>query len=510
MNPARNQVKVGVLFSYVNIGTQIIVSLLYTPYLIRILGQKEFGLFSIAFAFIGIFSIMDLGLGNANVRYTARCLASGDKEAEHSLHGTFLVLYLFIGFLALLLGLSVSLNAGSIFGGNMSIAEISKLRTMLTIVVVSLSLAFPLSVFGFIIRGYEHFVFTKVMEFLKIVLIPLVAILILILGYRSIGVITIIAVTNVMLLIANVAYCYKVLKIELNLRSIDPAFVKEILAYSFFVFLGVLAFHFNNNTNQLILGITSGSVQVAIYALGFNLVINFYSLASAITGVFLPTISKIPPGENQIKVYNNYFTALGRLQFFVIALFYLGFLFFGKLFIALWAGKGYENSYYVCIIPLTTFSIFLIQTVGIAILQAQNKHRFSSLLFALMALFNILSSIYLSSHYGAIGAAVSIALTWLIGHGITMNIYYAREIKLNVLHFWMQILKILPSFIVPVIFAIVYKHFFRSISWWNLGLGAASFALIYIVSVIIFSFNDFERDTILNPIRYWITHQHNR
>jgi O-antigen/teichoic acid export membrane protein len=474
--------------------------LLFTPFLIRKLGQSEYGLFSIAFSAIGILSILDMGLGNANIRYTAKYQASGNKEDENSLHGMFLLLYIVLGILALSVGLVISQNTYGIFGNKINVTDLPKLKTMLTLVVISLSLSFPLSVFGFIIQGYERFVYAKLMQLLRIVLIPLLSVVVLLSGYRSVGAIAVIALTNVSLIVVDMIYCFKVLRIKLSFRFIDFALFKEILTYSFFVFLGVLALQLNNNSNQFILGAVYGPVQVALYALGFNLVINFSSLANAISGVFLPVLTKIPQDGYQIREYNNYFIAIGRLQFYVIALFYLGFIIFGRSFIILWAGPDFEASYYVCLIPLTTYSIYLIQNVGISILQAQNKHRFSSILFAVMSVINIVISVILSARFGAIGGAVAIAFTWLIGHGFIMNTFYAYKIKLNIRGFWMQIIKIFPSLILPVAFGLLFSYFFIINSWLSLSVGAILFAAIYCSSVILISFNKFEKDTILQPV----------
>ena len=56
---------------------------------------------------------------------------------------------------------------------------------------------------------------------------------------------------------------------------------------------------------------------------------------------------------------------MGRIQFFVIFLFTSGFIIFGKYFIKIWAGKGYEESYYIMNILILSVSIPVIQNIGI-------------------------------------------------------------------------------------------------------------------------------------------------
>lgn len=494
------QIRFGVVFSYVNIGVQVIVSLLYTPFLIRMLGQREYGLFSIAFSAIGLFSILDMGLGNANIRYTALYRASGEADKEKTLHGTLFMVYSVIGMVGFLLGMVFLANIERFFGNNMSGAEVDRLKSMFLCIIVSLSISFPLSVFGCIIRGYERFVFAKITDLLRIVLIPLLSVGLLLSGYRSVAVIAAISAMSVVLLLINAIYCLRALKIKLDFKGFELGFLKEILAFSFFVFLGTLAYNIDNSSNQFVLGIVSGSVMVSVYALAYNLVINFTTLSLSVSAVFLPAITKIPHDENRFSRYNGYFIAIGRLQFYILALFYLGFVFFGRQFISLWAGPGFEDSYYVSLILMSTLGIYLVQTAGKSILEAMNQHQFRSVMHLLMCVVNIALSFWLSSRYGAIGAAVSLALVWLLGFGVTLNIFYAKKIRLRIGDFWLQLLKIVPSFIPALAFAFLYLRFHNADTWLNLGLGAVLFALVYCLSIVLFSFNEFEKQTILEPV----------
>ena len=57
-----NQRKSGVVLSYVSIILNTLIQLLYTPLLIRMLGQSEYGLYSLVSSIIGYLTVLDLGL----------------------------------------------------------------------------------------------------------------------------------------------------------------------------------------------------------------------------------------------------------------------------------------------------------------------------------------------------------------------------------------------------------------------------------------------------------------
>ena len=53
MNNSR-QIKIGAILSYTQMGLGIVVNLLYIPLMIRILGQAEYGLYSVVSSTISI------------------------------------------------------------------------------------------------------------------------------------------------------------------------------------------------------------------------------------------------------------------------------------------------------------------------------------------------------------------------------------------------------------------------------------------------------------------------
>ena len=71
MNDSKERKK-GAILSYVSIIVTTIIQLIYTPFLIRKLGQSEYGLYSLVQSIIGYLTVLDLGFGNAIIVYTAK------------------------------------------------------------------------------------------------------------------------------------------------------------------------------------------------------------------------------------------------------------------------------------------------------------------------------------------------------------------------------------------------------------------------------------------------------
>ena len=96
-----NELKAGAALSYVSIAVNMVVGLLYTPYMLRMLGQSEYGLYSLAASIIAYLTVLDLGFGNAIVRYTAKFRAEGRQQEQEEMFGMFFLLYIGIGVVAL-------------------------------------------------------------------------------------------------------------------------------------------------------------------------------------------------------------------------------------------------------------------------------------------------------------------------------------------------------------------------------------------------------------------------
>ena len=167
-----NQRKTGAILSYISIITSNLVALVYTPIMTRLMGQSEYGLYSLVSTIVNYLTILDFGFGNAIIIYTARYKNQGQKENEYKLHGMFLIIYSIIGIIAGILGTILYFNIQNMFGNSLTVEEIEKAKIMFLILIGNLVLTFPLSIFNAIITAYEKFVFAKAVNIVRTILMP--------------------------------------------------------------------------------------------------------------------------------------------------------------------------------------------------------------------------------------------------------------------------------------------------------------------------------------------------
>lgn len=484
----KNELKLGAILSYIVIALNMIVSVLYTPILTRSLGQSEYGLYSLVSSIISYLTVLDLGFGNAIIVYTTRYRARHQREEEEQLHGMFFEIYTFIGIIAGLIGVVLYFNVSKIFGNSMTVEEIEKAKILMMILTFNLILTFPLSIFTSIITAYEKFIFSKLINIIRIILTPIIMIPLLLNGFKSITLVIVITVLNIMTLLLNMFYCFNKIKIKMRFGKIDFKLLKEIFAYSFFIFLNTIIDKINWSVDQFILGAIKGTVEVAIYSLAAQVNTLYLNFSTAISGIMLPKITKMIEKDESNAEINKLFIKVGRLQFLLLSLIITGFIIFGRQFMTFWGGQEYINAYEVACILIIPVTIPLIQNLGISILQAKNKHRFRTIVLFTIAVFNVIVSVPLAKYYGAMGSAIGTSIGIIIGPSIIMNWYYKEKVGINIKEFWKNILKMSIPIIILFLIANFVIRLVDITKILNMGIAIIIYTIIFCIVVWFFCY----------------------
>ena len=205
MNDAR-QIKAGVILSYATLALSNIIALVYTPFMLRMMGQSEYGLYSLAASVVAYLTIMDFGLGNAIVRYTAKYNAEGKRQEQYSLFGMFFIIYIAIGILSLLAGGWLYFHVDFLFDQTMTTTELLEARIMILLMVLNIAFTFPLSLFPSIIIAYENFIFHKVVNLLRILLQPCIMVPLLLIGHKAVSMVVVTTILNLLTLLVYTWY----------------------------------------------------------------------------------------------------------------------------------------------------------------------------------------------------------------------------------------------------------------------------------------------------------------
>lgn len=496
-----NQLKMGAILSYLTLLVTNIISIMYTPIMLQLLGQAEYGLYNLSNSVVGYLGLLNFGFGNAIVRYTSKYKALNDDDGEANVNGLFLIVYTIIGILVAIIGSVLVFNVENIFSASLSVNETNRMKILVALMVFNMAISFPFGVFGSIINAYEKYIYLKVIGLVRAILNPFLMLPLLLLGYKSIAMTVLSTILNVVFIAINIYYCFKILKVKIKFTNLDFSIFREIFIYSSFIFLNMIVDKIYWSTDQLILGAVSGTVAVAVYSIGSTFNTYYMSFSTAISGVFLPKITKMVTANVSDKELSDLFIKTGRIQYIIMAFIISGFLLVGKEFIYTWAGTGYEQSFYIALIVMIPLTIPLIQNIGITILQAKNLHKFRSVVYIIIAIINVAASIPMAKLMGGIGAALCTSISMLIGNVIIINIYYYKKINIDIPRFWCNILKMsIPVLISLVLGGIIIK-FITISGYLGILIKASIFSVIFIALMWRIGMNEYEKVLFSNPIK---------
>lgn len=500
MSEQKNQIRAGVILSYINLAISCIIPFFYTPVMLRMLGQSEYGLYTLSNSVISYLSLLTFGFGSTIIRYLSKYRAENNKEGVQKTFGLFLGLYSIAALIVLLVGTIVSFNVEPIFHRGLTDSEIDKVHILILIMTFNTALSFFLSVFASVISSYERYIYRKVVNMISTVVAPLFNLIALYLGLKSVGMAVSSTILQFIMLLLNIGYCFKILKVYPKFGKIEHGLFREILGFSLYAFLGTLVDLLFWSTDKVILGMLASSVAIAVYNVGctFNNIVT--NLSTSISGLLTPKITGMVvtnAGKDQLT---ELFIRVGRVQYLIIALIVSGFTVFGQTFIGLWAGNEYADAYWIAIFTMFPLCIPLIQNTGLSIVIAQNKHKFRSAVYLIIAILNVISTYLVVPHLGGIGAALCSCVSYLLGQGLIMNWFYYKNTRIDIPLFWKNIgkMSVIPAGM--MVLGLLLGHYFEITNWWVFLASVILFSAIYAVLMYRFVMNEYEKNIIRVPV----------
>lgn len=501
----KNQIKAGSILSYTQLFLTVIIGIVYTPIMIRLLGQSEYGLYNTVASVISIVGLLSLGFNAGYLRYYMKYKAKEETQSIYKLNGLFLLIFLILGSLTLACGLFLSFHLDFVFGSGLKATEYRTAKILMLILSCNLAISFPTSVFSNIINAHERFVFLKSINVLKTLVGPMVTLPFLLMGYRSIAMVTITVSVSLLADCIYIFFVFAKLKMKFRFRGFEKGIFKSLFVYTSFIALHLIVDQINWNVDKLLLARFKGTETVAVYSVGYSLYSYYVMIGCPIADLFRPRVYRIVEETNEDKVVREQrltteFTKVGRVQFALLALLASGVVFFGQPFLKFWVGAGYEQSYYVALLLILPGTIDLIQNIGIDIQRALNLHKFRAIVYVCMALINVVVSFFLCQAYGAVGSAIGTALSLIFVQGIVINVYYHKKCCLNMRFYWKQISSMCLGLIIPIMVGVCLMLFVQYNSIFALLAGIAVYTLVYALSMFFIGLNRYEKGLIKEPL----------
>ena len=403
----------GTLTRYVLLFVNIAIGVFLMPYTMHHLGKAQYGLWMLAASLTAYLQLLDLGYGNGLVRQVTQADARGDEEEMNSILSTFLVVYSVIGVVTL--GV-VAVLASLVLPRfpNLSAADVSTARAVLMLLGFRIAIAFPMSIFGAVTTARQRFTLTGWIAIAIAVVQGAASYIVLRAGY---GVVPLVAVSTCISIVSYAAYAAAARvtfpAMRLSPRRFSTLQVREVTAFSLYLFLISIAIHVGTNIDNLIIGAYLGTTAIAVYTVAVRLADYQRQLCGQFSGFLFPLVVRFDAGRDQEALHAILFDG-SRIALGLVVGVTLCLIAFGDQIVRLWMGPGFGDSIPPLIVLVLAGVIMVGQGPAGNILLAAGRHRVVAAASVMDILLNIGLSAALVSRYGLTGVALGTALPYTV------------------------------------------------------------------------------------------------
>lgn len=487
--------KKGALLSCVMIIVEIFSTLLLTPFVIRSLGRAEYGVYKLSVAIVSYLLLLDLGVGNAVIRYVAKFRFENDKDGCEEFLGISTVYYALVAGIAVAVGVILVVIFPFAFAKGLTAEEISLGQKLLAITTVTNAVMLGTSAFSNTINAYERFHISRGWEIAQCLLKMVVIFFALKMGYNSVALVTIDCVLTFLRRSLFVLYVLFVLKIKPRFHHVDLTFMKEIVTFSSFILLQMVATNVNSFMDQILIGalVKEASVILAVYAIGQQIITYFQKVGVAFTSTLMPGVVKLAETSDRPAIVRE-MTRVSRIIFGILSVIYVGFLLYGRSFVVLWAGQENEEAFLVAGILMFCYLFICTETIGTQILWALNQHKEQSILKISVVLANIVLTVFLIRWKPLLGATIGTAVALFAGDIVVMNVILKKKLDMSVFRYYISLFKgIAPALALSA----AIGYFARLIpiyGWLGFLLKVCIFAAAYAICLLLCGLNKSEKE----------------
>lgn len=492
-----NQIKIGAVVSYLALFLNVIIGLVYTPWMIKSIGKNDYGLFTLAMSVISLF-VFDFGLGSAITRYVSKFLAEKKKDKVDQLLGLVFKLYL-LGDLIILIGLVVVYTFLPYIYKGLTIEELEKFKTVYSIAALFCLLSFPFIPLNGIITAYEKFVQLKACDLVHKLIIVILMSACLLLGGGLFSLVIVNSIAGILIIMFKLSILGRHSLLSIQWSFWDKSMLKTVMGFSIWVTIIQLAQRCIFNIAPSILAVYATSASITVLGIAICLEGYTFSFANAINGMFLPKVSRMI-AENDRKKILELMVRIGRIQIYIIGAICGGFLCIGRDFINLWLGDAFSEVYVCSLMIILPSFMQLPQEIGNTTIIADGKVKQQAIAYIVMAAVNLILAFPLTYIFGVSGLCFSIMLSYIV-RTIMMDFVFYKYLKINVLTFVREsYFKITPILFIIVGIVTSINTMITCRGWLGVAIKSIIFIIIYFVGVFVCSMNTSERKLFTSPL----------
>jgi O-antigen/teichoic acid export membrane protein len=404
----KRQILKNVGSSWSALGVNVAVGIFLSPFILHHLGDAGFGVWVVIFSVTGYYGLFDLGIRSSIIRYVSKYTATNDRKNLTHFVNTALFSYTCIGVVSMVLTAVLSSSVERLF--KIPPEMHSQARLLLLMVGASVSLSFPLGVFGGMLEGLQRF---YILNWTSIGATLVRAALIVFFLNRGYGLLTVALLTVILPIFSSILrgiIVFRLCPVPIGPQHVDRASFKDMANYGGTTFLVLVASRLRFRTDAIVLGTMMSAVAVTYFNIGSRIVDYAQEFVSSLAQVFVPMSSQSEATGNLDRVRKIYIAG-NRVCAFLILPITAILILLGKHIIRIWVGARYiPHSYPVLVIMIIPYALLLSQAASGRVLFGLGKHQVYAAITVIEGIANLILSIALVPSMGIIGDALGTAI----------------------------------------------------------------------------------------------------
>lgn len=379
-----------------------VIGFVITPFIVHTLGAERYGIWALAGAFVGFYSLLDFGLAGAVFTRMSHAIGAEDNQATSKIYATGLQLFSTLGAVLVVVSIGLAIGVLLLHPGNGP-----TLAIVLLILGLQTSISFPMRApFGALSAG-SHFEITTSVLIFTAILRAVGTVLVLRAGE---GVLGLAIVSFVSWIPGYIFICVAVHRYYPYIRARELTnwhgeSARGLLTFAFPVLIGSIADRIRLQADTIVVSFFLGLTAVAHYNIATTLVMYYMDGILAIIGVLSPVIAMQSSAKDPDGVRHSVFVGT-RIGLCFSAFVVFGLVAWGRAFIACWMGTAFLDAYPVLVILSIAMFLDLVQSTTVSALYASLHQKTYAKINIVEALANIVLSLALAHSYGMIGIAL--------------------------------------------------------------------------------------------------------
>ena len=480
MSSAQRIVK-NALANGAGLACEAIISFCMLPFILHRIGEAAYGVWAFTIAISGYMGILNLGFRPAINKYVAQYNATGEWQKIRDMLQASLFSYSACGSLIILSCLFLSLNVSTFFNIPVEFQKTAAIFILLTGFQMAAGLVAV--VFGGVISGLQRYEINNGIEIF--VMLSRTAIIVSFLGkYPSLN--TIAAAHFSMVLLGDlitVIWAYKLADIApLKLFRIPSGnALGPILKFSLITFVISTVGRIISYIDLPLIASIITIEAVTMYTIGSRLIKYLTNFVEVLSNVLAPATSDLQARDDMEGVQSIflYSTRVASLVVFPTISFLM---IFGDVFLKLWLGKEYPESYRVMCILGAANLVYLPQISTIPMLFGLARHKIVMYMAILSGCVTVILAFVLGARYGLQGIAFALGFPQALIYGIICPVYVTAHVGLP---YWSWLYSTYLKAMLPVVPFVLFLFGCRScfhVNSWPFFLAVAIVAgLFYLV-----------------------------